>query len=626
MLESYRYLMVQIHVEQQRFLSFAMEGGLLYADGRISAALQVNQKVLEGVLAEMKSTFQRFEEKNRKYVESMGQEDITWTDKGEPQTNLMELLNLASVTPTRKDESAENTQSSSLSQDIRKIGNRTTKAARKLRAIFTEPRRLIWVAIDKEEFQVLVGKLEYLNSFLLGLLGASQANSLKKTVELNYLELLQLRDDVKSLEYLVRALDRCPGDHHEIGETFSPTPCENTSSETVTRERKADTAKRRYFKSLAKLKIRHIEIDQPQGPSLSPALRKSTSTLLDFSSFEFFENDVHSLDGGNQERRWIATWEHRRVWVEWIEHSSYSQGGRKAESLQEDRVMLLTRLLNESMSPDFRAPQCLGYIRFPRHKEESEFGIVYGPPSECSQESLTTLRQILDCRPKPSINSRVALCSALADCLFSFHAVDWLHKGLRSDNILFFGKEAADLRINTPYITGYDLSRPSEAPEMTEEPPCDPSSDIYRHPAAQFGGARKFYRKSYDMYSLGIVLLEIALWKPVEVILRINDLKTMKTDDLRGIRKTLLGLREENGETIDNVLTPGSSEYLTEVARKWGDSYRDVVETCLRANDTENPAYRGESRNSMRSRMRTMFKQQVTDKLQLMKEVLSSTD
>ncbi|XXH04259.1 hypothetical protein Hte_010673 [Hypoxylon texense] len=623
MSESYQYLRVQIHVEQQRFLIFAMEGGLLYADGRISATLQVNQKVLKDVLAEMRSLFQRFEEKNRKYVKIMGQEDIPWADKGEPQTNLMELLNLASTAPTKGDESAEST---SLSQDIGRVRNRTISAGRKLRAIFAEPRRFIWASIDKEDFKELIGKLEYLNSFLLGLLDASQATSLKEVIELTYLELLQLRDDVKSLKSLVRALDRYFGDHHEIGESSPPTPGESTVLETVTKERHADAANRQHLRSLAKLKIRHIEIDQPQGPSVSPTLRESAVTLLDFSSFGFSEDDVYSLNSGNQERRWIATWEHRRVWVEWIERSSYPQGERGTESLQEDRVMLLTKLLNESMSPDFRAPQCLGYVKFPRHNEESEFGIVYGPPSECDQESLITLRQILTDRPKPSISSRVALCTTLADCLFSFHAVNWLHKGLRSDNILFFGKEAADLNINMPYITGYDLSRPSEAPGMTEEPPCNPLTDIYRHPAAQFGGARNFYRKSYDMYSLGIVLLEIALWKPIEDILRINDLRMMTANELRGIRRTLLGLRDENGETIDNSLTPGSSEYLTEVAHEWGDSYRDVVEMCLRANDTEKPTYRGESRSSVGYRMRTMFKQQVTDKLQLMKDALSNSD
>ncbi|KAI1455182.1 prion-inhibition and propagation-domain-containing protein [Annulohypoxylon moriforme] len=621
--ESYRYLRVQIHVEQQRFLSFAMEGGLLYDDGRISATLQVNQKVLRDVLAEMKSLFHQFEERSQKYLKSIGKDDVDWTDKGEPRTNLMELLSLAPMVPTN--ESAEDTQRSSLSRGIHKIGDRATVSARKLRTIFAEPRRFIWASVDKEEFQALIGRLEYLNSFLIGLLSTSQAKSLENLVQLNYLELLQLRDDVKSLDSLIRALDRYPAGHQEIGETSSLTPRENVFSETILKERQADADKRQYLRNLAKLKVRHIEIDQPQRPNTPRSFRISTATLLDYSAFEFSEDDVNSLDDGNQQkRRWVGNWEYRRVWVEWVEQAC-SQGPG-VQSLQEDRVILLTRLLNESMSPEFRTPQCLGYIRFPREKEETKFGIVYGPPLKSEQDSLTTLRQALDHRPKPSINSRLALCSALVNCLFSFHSVDWLHKGLRSDNVLFFSKDVAQLNLNMPYITGYDLSRPSEAPEMTEEPPFNPWSDIYRHPAAQFGGARNFYRRSYDMYSLGIVLLEIALWKPIENILRIEDLRTIKTDKLRGIRKALLGLHDEGGETIDNVLTPGSSGYLTEVARKWGDSYRDIVEVCLRANDTEKPAYRGESRSSIRSRMRIMYKQQVIDRLDLMKEALGVLD
>ena len=50
--ESYRYLRVRLQIEQQRFLNFGLESGILYADGVICAALQVNRSLLLAVLAE----------------------------------------------------------------------------------------------------------------------------------------------------------------------------------------------------------------------------------------------------------------------------------------------------------------------------------------------------------------------------------------------------------------------------------------------------------------------------------------------------------------------------------------------------------------------------------------------
>ncbi|KAI1412810.1 prion-inhibition and propagation-domain-containing protein [Hypoxylon sp. FL1857] len=621
MSESYRHLRVRVQVEQQRFLSFAMEAGLLYADGKICATLQVNQLVLRDVLVEINSLFQTYEERNGRYVNIMGRNNVPWNDKGEPQTNLMELLCATPIDSSRDNELVEGKRHFSLSRGFRKVGDRTVTAARKLRIIFAEPRRLVWVSVDKEGFESLVSKLEDLNSFLIGLLDTSHARKVENTVEMSYLELLQLRDDVQSLGTLIRALDRDTKNHNKAQNPFLPTLYGSSLFDAAIMERQADETKREYLKSLATLKIRHIEIDQPGVHEETPIPSGCTSMLLDFYSFDFCGNAPDIYD---QERRSIASWKNRSVWVEWIERSSDCRGEHVVEAPSEERVALLTRLLYGEMPPGFRSPRCLGYVKSPRRQKELNFGIVFERPSEPDMEStLVTLRQLLVTRPKPPITARVSLCSAVADCLFSFHAVDWLHKGLRSDNVLFLSTGMAEQSLTAPFITGYDLSRPSDVPEMTEKPPFDPQSDIYRHPHAQFGEAKNYYRKSYDMYSLGVVLIEIALWKPIETILGFENLRTVKRKDLRGIRQRLLGLGGDNGEEMNSASTPVGSEILAKVARKCGDSYRDIIEICLNANEVERPAYRGESQASIKSRLRTMFKEQVTEKLRLLKEVLS---
>lgn len=68
---------------------------------------------------------------------------------------------------------------------------------------------------------------------------------------------------------------------------------------------------------------------------------------------------------------------------------------------------------------------------------------------------------------------------------------------------------------------------------MTEKPGFDPSKDIYRHPNTQSSQTDGNYRKSYDVYSLGVVTIEDALWKRVEDIVGLEDLSKAKPHALR---------------------------------------------------------------------------------------------
>ncbi|KAI1634192.1 prion-inhibition and propagation-domain-containing protein [Biscogniauxia mediterranea] len=618
MSESYRYLRILVQIEQQRFLCFAMEAGLLYEGGKICATLRVNNALLKDVLLEINSLFRNYEKKNGKYVNIMGPGHIQWNDKGEPQTNLMELLcfppanDTARSVPTGK-------QRFSLSKSLREVGSRTAVAARKLRSVFAEPKRLIWVKTDKEGFETLVNKLKDLNSFLISLLDTSRARKLENLVEMKYLELLQLRNDYESLRPFVRALDQDTRNYHDIRPPISLRG-ETSCFEAAIMEGRSDEAKRRHLQSLARLKIRHIELNQTEELENYSVPRKSTSLLLDLSMFTYSKE---SLGGYDTSRRSMAYWDNRSVWIEWIEKPLRQGIDRMSECQHDKRIVLLARLLSEEMPPDFRAPRCLGYVKSTTSSEESEFGLVYERSSGNKTETtLTTLRQLLGSRPKPSITARISLCSALADCLFNFHAVDWLHKGLKSDNILFFGSATDEGSLSMPYITGYDLSRPSEELEMTEKPPFDPLNDIYRHPHVQFGEAKNYYLKSHDMYSLGIVLIEIALWKPIEAILGIGDLMTIRPAELRGIREKLLGDLNHHSGSSYNVPTSGGSEYLSQVARKFGDSYRDIVVLCLNATKLETPEHKGENHASIKFRLGVSYKEQVIDKLRLMRDML----
>lgn len=148
----------------------------------------------------------------------------------------------------------------------------------------------------------------------------------------------------------------------------------------------------------------------------------------------------------------------------------------------------------------------------------------------------------------PSLTDRIHLMYLLYETVERLHAVDWLHKGLRSANILLFpnkGGSGGEMNYADPLISGFDNSRPAAEGFMTERPSDDRAADIYRHPSVQHRGnredasGRESYKKSFDLYSLGIVLLEIAHWKPIDAILGI-DLKKAKPRDTWDVEKRLV--------------------------------------------------------------------------------------
>jgi hypothetical protein len=46
--------------------------------------------------------------------------------------------------------------------------------------------------------------------------------------------------------------------------------------------------------------------------------------------------------------------------------------------------------------------------------------------------------------------------------------------------------------------------------QLTEKPGFDPLKDIYRHPNAQSSQADGKYHKPYDIYGLGVLMIEVA--------------------------------------------------------------------------------------------------------------------
>ena len=315
----------------------------------------------------------------------------------------------------------------------------------------------------------------------------------------------------------------------------------------------------------------------------------------------------------------------QRVWIEWKEYDYLAPGSTSPPPLIVDRVQKLAALLHHTPKPDaFRVPHCLGYFDNAHPPSTSD------PESDCDEDATdprigfvferpkdegispdtppTSLSELLQSYPKPRITDRIRLAHAVANCLLYLHSVNWLHKGLRSHNIVFFpittvtdaGVKITKVDYSKPYLSGFDFARPARADELTEVPGDIPEYNLYRHPSTQgFGfGPRESFRKSFDIYSFGVVLVELAHWETIDKVLRIEigkvrlaaKIREMLLEEKRimdvganmgemyeeATRKCIaggkeLGIEEANGEMSDAVAAKLSMRFYEDVVKKLGD-------------------------------------------------------
>jgi hypothetical protein len=227
------------------------------------------------------------------------------------------------------------------------------------------------------------------------------------------------------------------------------------------------------------------------------------------------------------------------------------------------KVAHLGRLLSYPAARDggFRTLQCIGLVRhdIPQgNKLIPQYAFVYDFPSHAGNvnHNFLTLAEAIASKTemRPTLGGRFRLARALAETLFQFHSVNWLHKSVRSDNILLF-RGSKTLNFSDPYLVGFEFSR-GEGDQSTVDNDDSLNNNLYRHPRRQ-GLPDERFSILHDIYALGVVLLEIGIWRPLGGF---GDFSAMSPDD---IKKTLI----ENGDQ--------------RLPHYMGKEYTDAMVACL---------------------------------------------
>lgn len=288
-----------------------------------------------------------------------------------------------------------------------------------------------------------------------------------------------------------------------------------------------------------------------------------------------------------------------KVIVEWINYEVSLQDeqiGKQRHIRAESRAELFS---GHGEIENLRVLRCYKYFH---DSENNRFGLVFDFPSSNSQqpceEVVIPLRQMLESSTigwehQPPLEAQFKLACDLVLSFLAYHKIGWLHKNVNTSNVVFFphgNKTPLDF-IDQPYIIGFNHSRPDEPMGFTEGPrEGDADERDYQHPEYLANHYR--YRLSFEYYSLGLVLLEIGLWRSLASL----------TKDWKG---------SGNEEFKRRIL----NEKLFMLKHRMGSRYHDVVRRCLTGEFGVMPEQDEEDSDDCRRAMRSKFEELVVREL-----------
>jgi hypothetical protein len=257
-----------------------------------------------------------------------------------------------------------------------------------------------------------------------------------------------------------------------------------------------------------------------------------------------------------------------QVLIEWRTYNPLTLDSVLKEDLQRRLDALAQMLAPAHAAKCFRTLHCLGHFE---DTMSTRFGLAFQYPSAWDKPDAIeplSLYQIMTRKDKvPYLGERYALATFLAESLYEFLVAGWLHKGINSHNILFFRSSTRDIwdgpsgpiSLQDPYFAGFALARPDGSDIQTSRrAPATTGIALYRHPDVMGlnGGTIARYHSLHDIYSLGLILLEIGTWTRIE-------------------KRFIPGTRPQSfkGEII--------AAAVPQLGPSMGEKYMRVVEKCL---------------------------------------------
>lgn len=511
---AYQHLRVRLRIEQGRLLNWGekvglVEGLLERPDHMPGQELRLNRNVVIDLLLEIQALIKSCVKTTNKY------------DK---------IVPIKSISVNEE------------APFDRRFPNGTNTILRKVLNIFEKApevgTRLQWATVKQDSFKDCIQKLIGYNEFIEALLDRNSMDQLQAMQHQTFMVMLQLNtkvDELRQMSLAMQVRTRAPSGDTEVGLSRSSTIVTDHDKQNDSVALLAD------FKASSRLVERQTSTsDVVPIPKSAVKLETSRSTR----SQGFYQG--------------------RLVWVEWKTYDFDETYPLWWDAMIEERVKKLVILLKSPNTPkQFRSPQCIGFVH-DKSAGRQEYGFLYERPNNAMPSSVPiSLHELMKTTKMPSLTRRMAIAFALAQSLLYLHSVDWLHKGIRSDNVVFFVGQGKEPDYREPVLSGFEYARPDMAGELTEPTPKFSEYDLYRHPNFH-GSVRPRSKKSDDVYSMSVVLVEIAHWRSISEIINIPTDRKAARAAMKGARATLM-----------------DEDYLDVVEGLAGDVYKEVVRRGL---------------------------------------------
>ena len=231
------------------------------------------------------------------------------------------------------------------------------------------------------------------------------------------------------------------------------------------------------------------------------------------------------------------------------------------------QVRDLARILTHSDPSTLGLLKCLGVIELQTGADlVKQFQLVFAVPQQMHQAG--SLRERLR-QQSPSLDDKVVFATALARGVASVHAAEFVHKTIRPETIITFRGEQ-DSTV-AAYLVGFERFR-SDQVSTSLRGDMVWYHNLYRHPDER-------YHIKHDIYSLGVCLLEIGLWRTLVV-----QKDPPQTDPLLSILDDIeLSNKKQAALNVKAKLIVVACENLPALM---GRSYTEVVMSCLTCLDT----------------------------------------
>lgn len=325
-----------------------------------------------------------------------------------------------------------------------------------------------------------------------------------------------------------------------------------------------------------------IEVPQIDGSGIGDQLRLRRSI-------------THSQQGRKSAKELRVAADSGGTASKWKEAKVYGQYLDPADlPLVEERVSFIANLLAAAKSSSFLSLKCIGWYH---EKLKDQFVLEFDIPAEFVHSSggfasVTLHKAFSDRRNRPTLGQRFGFASAIAKAVAQWHAVGWLHQTINSHNILFFQPENSSTDYSRPFLQGLDFARPKLSPSIGRYVD-DPAFNVYRHADRQ-GPSRQGHTQLHDLYSLGVVLLEIGLWESACATAKVKE-----------------GRPLELIQMTQNLKAAAT----TRLAHYAGREYQEAVTACLESD------FGVETDDKVQSQLALAFEAKVLDKLSMLEIV-----